>query len=94
MGDVLDWAVQAATTLRTAGIRSQVYMEQKKAKAKFAYADKLRIPYAVVVGEDERSAGTVSLKDLRTGEQQTLSPARAAEAIIAGLPDRGKPVQE
>ena len=94
MGDVLDWAVQAATALRGAGIRSQVYMEQKKAKAKFAYADKLRIPYAVVVGEDERSAGTVALKDLRTGEQQTLSPAQAAEAIIAGLPDRGKPVQE
>ena len=94
MGDVLDWAVQTATVLRSAGIRCQVYMEQKKAKAKFAYADKLRIPYAVVAGEDERSAGTVSLKDLRTGEQQTLSPAQAAEMIKAGLPDPGRPVQE
>jgi histidyl-tRNA synthetase len=94
MGDVLDWAVQAATILRSAGIRSQVYMEQKKAKAKFAYADKLRIPYAVVVGEDEKSAGTVSLKDLRTGEQRTLTPAQAAEAIQTGLPDRDRPVQE
>ena len=94
MGDVLDWAVQTATVLRNAGIRSQIYMEQKKAKAKFAYADKLRIPFAVVVGEDERDAGAVSLKDLRTGEQQTLSPAQAAEAIHTGLPDRGKPVQE
>ena len=94
MGDVLDWAVQAATVLRQAGIRSQVYMEQKKAKAKFAYADKLRIPYAVVVGEDERGAGTVSLKDLRTGEQRSFSPAEAAEAIRSGLPDRGRPVQE
>ena len=94
MGDVLDWAVQTATVLRNTGIRSQIYMEQKKAKAKFAYADKLSIPFAVVVGEDERNAGTVSLKDLRTGEQQTLSPAQAAEAIHTGLPDRGKPVQE
>ncbi len=94
MGDVLDWAVQTATVLRNAGIRSQIYMEQKKAKAKFAYADKLRIPFAVVVGEDERDAGAVSLKDLRTGEQQTLSPAQAAEAIHTGLPDRGKPIQE
>ena len=94
MGDVLDWAVQTATVLRTAGIRSQVYMEQKKAKAKFAYADKLHIPFAVVVGEDERSAGTVSLKGLRTGEQLTLSPAQAAESIQTGLPDRGRPVQE
>ena len=94
MGDVLGWAVQAATELRGAGIRSQVYMEQKKAKAKFAYADKLRIPYAVIVGEDERDAGTVSLKDLRTGEQQALSPAQAADVIKSGLPDRGRPVQE
>ncbi|MBR5702204.1 MAG: histidine--tRNA ligase [Oscillospiraceae bacterium] len=94
MGDVLDWAVQTATILRNTGIRSQIYMEQKKAKAKFAYADKLNIPFAVVVGEDERNAGTVSLKDLRTGEQQTLTPAQAAEAIHTGLPDRGKPVQE
>ncbi len=94
MGDVLDWAVQAATILRSAGIRSQVYMEQKKAKAKFAYADKLRIPYAVVVGEDEKNAGTVSLKDLRPGEQQVPTPAQAAEAIQTGLPDRGRPVQE
>ena len=94
MGDVLDWAVQAATVLRNAGIRSQIYMEQKKAKAKFAYADKLHIPFAVVVGEDERNAGTVSLKDLRTGEQLALTPAQAAEAIHTGLSDRGKPVQE
>ena len=94
MGDVLGWAVQAATELRGAGIRSQVYMEQKKAKAKFAYADKLRIPFAVIVGEDERDAGTVSLKDLRTGEQQALSPAQAADVIKSGLPDRGRPVQE
>ena len=94
MGDTLDWAVQTATVLRRAGIRSQVYMEQKKAKAKFAYADKLHIPFAVVVGEEERNAGTVSLKDLRTGEQQTLAPSVAAERIHSGLPDRGKPVQE
>ena len=94
MGDVLDWAVQAATELRGAGIRSQVYMEQKKAKAKFAYADKLRIPFAVVVGEDEKNADTVSLKDLRTGEQKSLTPAQAAEVIQTGLPDRGRPVQE
>ena len=94
MGNVLDWAVQTATVLRSTGIRSQIYMEQKKAKAKFSYADKLMIPFAVVVGEDERNAGTVSLKDLRTGEQQTLSPAQAAEVIHTGLPDRGKLVQE
>ena len=94
MGDVLPYAVAAATTLRNAGIRSQVYMEQKKTKAKFAYADKLRVPYAVIIGEDEMNAGTVSVKDLRAGTQETMTPDEAAKKILAGLPEAGAPVQE
>ena len=94
MGDVLDWAVAAATVLRTGGVRAQVYMEQKKAKAKFAYADRCRIPYAVVVGEEEKAAGTVSLKDLRTGEQRALRPEEAAAQIRGGLVQVTAPVQE
>ena len=94
MGDVLDAAVAAGAVLRAAGVRTQIYMEQKKAKAKFAYADRLRIPYAVIIGEDEKAAGTVSLKDLATGAQETLTAKEAAEKIIAGLPPVGAPVQE
>ncbi len=94
MGDVLPWAVQAATVLRNAGVRVQVYTEQKKVKAKFAYADKLGIPYAVVVGEDERAAGTVALKDLQKGSQESMTPEEAAKAILAALPAPGKPIQE
>ncbi len=94
MGDVLDAAVAASTVLRSAGVRTQIYMEQKKAKAKFAYADRLRIPFAVVIGEDEKAAGTVSLKNLATGAQETLTAEKAAEKIIAELPPVGAPVQE
>ncbi len=39
MGETMDYAVRCAAALRGAGIRTQVYMEQKKVKAKFAYAD-------------------------------------------------------
>ena len=94
MGDVLDAAAAAGAVLRSAGVRTQIYMEQKKAKAKFAYADRLRIPYAVIIGEDEKAAGTVSLKDLATGGQETLTAKEAAEKIIAGLPPVGAPVRE
>ena len=94
MGDVLDASAAACAALRSAGVRTQLYMEPKKTKAKFAYADRLRIPYAVIIGEDEKNAGTVSLKDLRSGEQETLTAEEAAGKILAGLPLPGAPVQE
>ena len=89
MGDVFQQAVAAATVLRGAGVRTQIYTEQKKVKAKFAYADKLSIPYAVIIGEEEAANGVVSLKDLKTGEQTTLPASEAAQTIITGL---GSPV--
>ncbi len=94
MGDVLDASAAACAALRTAGVRTQLYMEPKKTKAKFAYADRLRIPYAVIIGEDEKAAGVVSLKDLRSGEQETLTAEDAAKKILSGLPPVGAPVGE
>ncbi len=94
LGDELDYAVRCAAALRNAGVRTQVYTEKKKAKAKFAYADKLRIPYAAVVGEDEAANGTVGLKDLRTGEQSTVGVDRAAEIIKESLHTPVTPVKE
>ena len=93
MGDTMDYATQTATVLRGAGVRSQVYMEQKKVKQKFAYADKLSIPYAVIVGEDEAAAGTVSLKNLKTGEQVTLPAAEAAQQILNAINNPVTPVK-
>ena len=71
--------------LRERGIRVQLYAEQKKFKAKIQYADKLHIPYVIFLGEDEVAAGTVSLKDLRSGEQITVPAADAAERILADI---------
>jgi histidyl-tRNA synthetase len=93
MGDVLDYAVSCATTLRGAGVRTQVYTEQKKVKAKFSYADKLAIPYAVIIGGDEAANGTVSLKDLTTGDQVTVSAQAAAAEILKNINRPVKPVK-
>ena len=83
-------AVRLATELRKAGIRTQIYSEQKKFKAKMSYADKLGIPYVVFLGEDEIAAGTVSVKRLATAEQQTLRPEDAAKLILAAAQDAKK----
>ena len=90
MTDDLEAAVRLATELRTQNIRVQLYAEQKKFKAKIQYADKLHIPYVVFLGEDEIAAGTVSLKDLRTGDQVTVPAQDAAARILADIELRGQ----
>ena len=83
-------AIALATGLREAGIRTQVYMEQKKFKQKMSYCDKLAIPYAVLLGEDEIQAGLCSVKDLATGQQVTVPPAEAADLILKGIAQKNQ----
>ena len=78
-------AITLAQQLRSAGIRVQLYGEQKKFKQKMSYADRLGVPYAVLLGEDEIAAGKCSVKNMRTGEQQLLTPNEAAELIAADI---------
>ena len=85
MTEELGFAVAAATTLRNAGVRTQLYGEQRKFKAKMAYADKIGVPFAVLIGEDEMNAGVLSVKDMRSGEQVKLSPDEAARHIAARI---------
>ena len=85
MTEELSFAVSAATVLRDHGIRTQLYTEQKKFKARMGYADKLQVPYAVIIGGDEAAEGVFSVKNMRTGEQVKLTPLAAAEAIRAGV---------
>ena len=83
MTEELGFAVAAATALRKAGVRTQLYGEKKKFKAKMSYADKLAVPFAVLIGEDEMKEGVLSVKDMATGEQVKLTPDEAAAFIAA-----------
>lgn len=83
-------AISFATLLRDNGIRAQVHAEDKKFKAKMSYADKLRVPYVVFLGEDEIKAGVVACKDMVSGEQTKLEPAATVYRIKAGLDERNK----
>ena len=88
MTDDLSPAIALATQLRGAGIRVQLYTEQKKFKAKMSYADKTCVPYVVFVGEDEIREGVVACKDMATGEQTKLDVARTLARIQDGLTKR------
>ena len=85
-------AIALAETLRSAGLRVQLYGEQKKFKQKMAYANKLGVPFAVLLGEDEIAEGKCSVKNMVTGEQVKLSPADAASHIRAALDAGNCPV--
>ena len=85
-------AIALAQQLRAGGIRVQLYGEQKKFKQKMSYADKIGVPYAVLLGEDEIAAGKCSVKDMRSGEQVTVSPKEAVEHILKGLDAGNVPI--
>ena len=71
MTDNFEYVSKVAKKLRDEGKNVQVYYEDKKVKAKFKYADKLEIPYTVVIGDDEVESGSYSLKNMMTGEQES-----------------------
>lgn len=74
-------AFRLAAELRLAGISTTVYPEAAKLSRQIKYGDRMGMRYAVVLGPDERRAGAVALKDLRTGEQRVLPETELASAL-------------
>ena len=81
MTENTDRALEVGAKLREAGINADVYLEDKRIKAKFKYADKLQIPYVAIIGEEEEKKGTISLKKMETGEQAEMSIEQVIEKI-------------
>lgn len=73
MVEDLSIPIKLATRLRNNGIRTEVYLNNKKLKAKFKYADKLQIPYVIVIGENEIAENKFKLKNMETGEEKELT---------------------
>ena len=87
-------AIALAQALRAEGLKVQLYGEQKKFKQKMAYANKLGVPFAVLLGEDEIAENVCSVKNMITGEQVKLSPVEAAAHIKAALQNNGPIILE
>ncbi|MBE6984478.1 MAG: histidine--tRNA ligase [Ruminococcaceae bacterium] len=94
MTEDLGAAVKLATLLRSSGVRTQIYSEQRKFKAKIQYADKMGIPYVIFLGDDEIAQGVCSVKKLATGEQVSLTPEDAVKLILDGIVKDGTVIIE
>ena len=70
------------------GLRAAVYPEAAKLAKQLKYADRVGIPLAVVLGPDERRAGLLAIKDLKSGAQVNVAEAEAAAFIRAQLEAR------
>ena len=88
MGGDIAPAIAVAEAIRSQGLRVQLYVEQKKFKQKMAYANKLEVPFAILLGEDEIAEGKCSVKNMVSGEQVKLTPAEAAAHIKAALAEK------
>ncbi len=80
--EILAQSVKVSQTLRDAGINVSMYPEPEAKLAKqVKYADKLGIPYVVILGEDEVKQNAVTVKNMATGEQKTVSIDRLIQEI-------------
>ena len=81
MVDDFNKSIEVATELRKNGINTQIYTDNAKIKKQFNYANRLGIPYVIVIGEDEINNNVVSLKNMESGEQNTISLDEAINII-------------
>lgn len=75
------YALPLLQKLRNAGINTEIYPESAKLKKQMSYADDKNIPFVILIGSDEMESGLLSLKNMKSGEQQKIN----AEQIIAFL---------
>jgi len=69
-----------AAELRAAGVRTELYMQDKNIGKQMNYADKKGVPVVALLGADEIASGSVKLKRLRDGQEVTVARGQAAEA--------------
>lgn len=74
-------AAKAVSALRKAGVAAILYPDAAKMKKQMTFANAENIPYVAIIGEQELADGTVSLKDMEAGTQESLS----LEALIERL---------
>lgn len=73
--------IKVAKDLRMQGINTEIFLNDKKLKAKMKYADKLEIPYVIVIGEDEVVSEVVKIKDMITGKEEKCQIKNIADFI-------------
>ena len=79
--DDYSYCANVVATLRKNGIKVQVNFEDQKLGKKFKYADSIKVEYAIIIGDDEVQNNKLSLKNMKTGEQQTVDVEEALKIL-------------
>ncbi len=85
-----EYALSLGADLRALGIKVLTFTEDNKFKAKLNYANKIGVPFVAIIGEDEVKNRTAVVKDMATGEQQTLSLEDASMFLINKIMEAAK----
>jgi histidyl-tRNA synthetase len=80
-GEPVEEALRLAAELRARGVRVELYPEPAKLGKQFKYAGERGIPFALILGPDERARQEVTIKNLQTGEQGAVPRAAVAERL-------------
>jgi histidyl-tRNA synthetase len=75
------FCLKLAERLRKSGISTEIYPSPSKLKKQLKYADDNQIPYVVLAGENEIREGTVTVKNMKSGKQETVAPEQLPEMI-------------
>ena len=77
-------AVALASRLRGGGIPTVLYPAPSKLRKQLKHANELKVPYVAMIGDDEASRGTVTLKNMETGEQKE----QTVEEVLGELEEK------
>ncbi len=88
MTEDISTAISTATLFRENGIRTMLYSENKKFKAKMSYADKIGVPFVVFIGDDEIKDGVIKVKDMQSGEQTSEKAETATNWVKTAIASR------
>jgi histidyl-tRNA synthetase len=77
-----NFALPLLQKLRNAGISAEIYPSSAKLKKQMTYADDKNIPFVILVGSDEMESGLLTLKNMKSGEQQKLSADQISAFLL------------
>ena len=81
LDDNMDYAISFAKDLRDRGVITEIYLEESKMAKKLGYANKLKIPFAILIGDTEYQNKTATVKNMLTGLQTTVDFDGAYEIV-------------
>jgi histidyl-tRNA synthetase len=83
MENFLEPSIEISNKLRNNGISCQIYLEDAKMSKKLNYANKIKVPFVIIIGEEEIKNDVYTLKNMKTGEQTTNSIEEIINTLLA-----------